>query len=39
MELLQLRYFAALARTGNLTRTAQSLCISPSSLSLTISRL
>lgn len=39
MELLQLRYFVALARTGNLTRTAENLCISPSSLSLTISKL
>lgn len=39
MELLQLRYFRALAENGNLTKTAKQLYISPSSLSLTISRL
>ncbi len=39
MELLQLRYFAALAESENLTKTASDLYISPSSLSLTISKL
>ena len=39
MELLQLRYFSALAHNGNLTKTANQLFISPSSMSQTISRL
>lgn len=39
MELLQLRYFVALADSENLTKTANALYISPSSLSLTISKL
>jgi len=39
MELLRLRYFAALAETENLTQTANDLHISPSSLSLTIAKL
>lgn len=39
MELLRLRYFAALAETENLTQTASDLHISPSSLSLTIAKL
>ena len=39
MELLQLRYFLALAEKQNLTKTADQLLISPSSLSLTISKL
>lgn len=39
MELLQLRYFKAVAENENLTRTAAQLYISPSSLSATISRL
>jgi len=39
MELLQLKYFSALAHNGNLTNTAKQLYISPPSLSLTISKL
>lgn len=39
MELLQLRYFKAVAESGNLTQTANQLYISPSSLSATIARL
>ena len=39
MELLRLRYFVALAETENLTQTASDLHISPSSLSLTITKL
>lgn len=39
MDLLQLRYFLALAETGALTKTAKKLYISPSSLSATISKL
>lgn len=39
MELLQLRYFKAVAEYGNLTQTAKQLFISPSSLSATIARL
>lgn len=39
MELLQLRYFCALAEKQHLTNTANELLISPSSLSLTISKL
>lgn len=39
MELLQLRYFKAVAESGNLTQTAKQLFISPSSLSATIARL
>lgn len=39
MELLQLRYFCALARNQHLTRTAEELMISPPSLSATIAKL
>ncbi|MCI8452987.1 MAG: LysR family transcriptional regulator [Lachnospiraceae bacterium] len=39
MELLQLRYFKAVAESGTLTQTANQLYISPSSLSATIARL
>ena len=39
MELLQLRYFCALARNQHLTRTAEQLMISAPSLSATISKL
>ena len=39
MELLQLRYFKAVAENENLTQTANQLYISPPSLSSTISRL
>lgn len=39
MELLQLRYFKAVAENGNLTQTANQLFISPPSLSATLSRL
>ncbi len=39
MELLQLRYFAALARNGHLGNTAKDLLISPPSLSMTIAKL
>ena len=39
MEMLQLRYFKALAENGHLTKTAEKLFVSPPSLSLTISRL
>lgn len=39
MELLQLRYFKAVAENGNLTQTANQLYISPPSLSSTIARL
>ena len=39
MELQQLRYFKALAETGNLTRTADRLHITPPTLSNSISRL
>ena len=39
MELLQLRYFLLLAEKQNLTKTAEELFISPSSLSFTISKL
>lgn len=39
MELLQLKYFKAVAKNMNLTQTASALFISPSSLSATISRL
>lgn len=39
MELLQLRYFKAVAENGNLTQTANQYFISPPSLSATISRL
>jgi len=39
MELSQLRYFKALAENGNMTKTAEQLFISPSSLSLAMSRL
>lgn len=39
MELLQLRYFQKLAKSGHLTQTANELHISPPSLSNTIKRL
>lgn len=39
MELLQLKYFLKIAETGNMTRAAEELYISQSSLSRTISRL
>ena len=39
MELLQLRYFLELARQEHLTKTAESLMISPPALSSTIKRL
>jgi len=39
MELLQLRYFQALAKNGNLTRTAKELYLAPPSLSVSVSRL
>ena len=39
MELLQLRYFKAVAENESLTQTANKLFISPPSLSSTISRL
>jgi len=39
MELLQLRYFCALAEKQHLRKTAEELMISPPSLSLTITRL
>lgn len=39
MELTQLRYFAALAKNGNLTQTANELFITPPSLSVSISNL
>lgn len=39
MELLQLRYFVALAKKQHLTKTAEELFIAPSSLSITIARL
>ena len=39
MELAQLRYFQALAKNGNLTRTAKDLFISAPALSTSISRL
>lgn len=39
MEFLQLSYFQKVARSGNLTRTAKTLYISPAALSTTISRL
>ncbi len=39
MELLQLRYFCALAEKQHLRKTAEDLMISPPSLSLTITRL
>lgn len=39
MELLQLTYFLACARTEHLTKTAQELYITPSTLSVSISRL
>lgn len=39
MELLQLRYFKAVAENENLTQTANQLYISPPSLSSTIARL
>ncbi len=39
MELLQLRYFLALADSEHLTRTALALRISPPSLSMTIKKL
>ncbi len=39
MELLQLRYFQALAKNQQLTKTATELMVSPPALSATISRL
>ena len=39
MELQQLRYFKALAESGNLTKTADRLHITPPTLSISISRL
>ncbi len=39
MELLWLRYFKKLAETEHLTHVAEQLCVSPPSLSATISRL
>lgn len=39
MELLQLRYFCALAESQHLSNTAKKLMIAPPSLSLTISKL
>ena len=39
MELLQLKYFKAVAENGNLSQTAKQFYISPSSLSATIARL
>ena len=39
MELQQLRYFRALAESGNLTRTADRLHITPPTLSISISKL
>ena len=39
MELLQLRYFLALAENEHLTKTAKQLMISPPSLSITIAKL
>ena len=39
MELQQIRYFKALAETGNLTKTADRLHITPPTLSISISRL
>lgn len=39
MELLQMQYFLKIAETGNMTRAAEELYISQSSLSRTISRL
>lgn len=39
MELLQLKYFCALAKNQHLTKTANQLMISPPALSLTISKL
>lgn len=39
MELLQMRYFIKIAETGNMTKAAEELFISQSSLSRTIARL
>jgi len=39
MDLLQLRYFYALAKNGNLTQTAKQLYIAPPALSVSISKL
>ena len=39
MDLMQLRYFRALAKNGNLTQTARLLYIAPPALSVSISRL
>ena len=39
MELLQLQYFQAVARTGNITQAAKELYISQPCLSRSISRL
>ena len=39
MELLQMRYFIKIAESGNMTKAAEELFISQSSLSRTIARL
>jgi DNA-binding transcriptional LysR family regulator len=39
MELFQLRYFAAAARSGNFSRAAEEVCVSQPSLSLQIANL
>ena len=39
MELLQLRYFCALAESQHLSNTAKKLMIAPPSLSLTVLRV
>ena len=39
MDLLQMQYFLKIAETGNMTRAAEELYISQSSLSRTIARL
>ena len=39
MELTQLRYFAAVARTGNISRAAQELYVTQPNLSKSIARL
>ena len=39
MELMQLRYFAAVARLGNISRAAQELYVTQPNLSKSIARL
>lgn len=39
MELQQLKYFKSIAESGNITKTAQQLFISPPALSMSLSRL